>query len=160
MSNLTNNRLNVAMTAAQVTAVKNALQTIATNMPFLLGLTIEERIALPKINISNKVFTEDAINAVANNIGILPSYISATSMQLDYQLFTQLDELLGLMRQMVERMEDTQMLAGSEAYVAALSSYKLFSAAAGAGLSGADTITESLRVRFIQASNPDTSSDS
>jgi len=151
MSNLTNNRLNVTMTAAQVTAVKTALQTIATNMPFLIGLTTEERIAIPKINVSNKVFTEDAINAVANNAGILPAYISATGMQNDYQLFNQLDELLGLMRQLIEKAEDTQMLAGSEAFVAALSSYKLFGAAAEAGLLGADTIVDSLRQRFISS---------
>jgi hypothetical protein len=154
MSNLTNNRLNVTMTAAQVTAVKTALQTIATNMPFLIGLTTEERIAIPKINVNNKAFTEDAINAVVNNGGILPSYISAAGMQSDYQLFTQLDELLGLMRQLVEKAEDTQMLAGSEAFVAALSSYKLFGAAADAGLVGADAIVDSLRQRFISSGTP------
>lgn len=154
MSNLTNNRLNVTMTAAQVTAVKTALQTIATNMPFLIGLTVEERIAIPKINVSNKAFTEDAINAVANNAGILPAYINATTMQNDYQLFIQLDELLGLMRQLVEKAEDTQMLAGSEAFVAALSSYKLFGAAAEAGLTGADAIVDSLRQRFIAPGTP------
>ncbi|WP_412476482.1 hypothetical protein [Flavobacterium sp. TBRC 19031] len=156
MSNLTNNRLNVTMTAAQVTAVKTALQTIATNMPFLVGLTVEERVALPKINVSNKAFTEDAINAVANNAGILPAYINATTMQNDYQLFIQLDELLGLMRQLVEKAEDTQMLAGSEAFVAALSSYKLFGAAADAGLVGADAIVDSLRQRFIAPGTPET----
>ncbi|WP_412464286.1 hypothetical protein [Flavobacterium mekongense] len=154
MSNLTNNRLNVTMTAAQVTAVKTALQTIATNMPFLIGLTVEERIAIPKINVSNKAFTEDAINAVANNAGILPVYINATTMQNDYQLFVQLDELLGLMRQLVEKAEDTQMLAGSEAFVAALSSYKLFGAAAESGLTGADAIVDSLRQRFIAPGTP------
>lgn len=156
MSNLTNNRLNVTMTAAQVTAVKTALQTIASNMPFLVGLTVEERVALPKINVSNKAFTEDAINAVANNAGILPAYINATTMQNDYQLFIQLDELLGLMRQLVEKAEDTQMLAGSEAFVAALSSYKLFGAAADAGLVGADAIVDSLRQRFIAPGTPET----
>lgn len=154
MSNLTNNRLSVTMTPAQVTAVKTALQTIATNMPFLIGLTTEERIAIPKINVNNKAFTEDAINAVVNNAGILPAYINAVSMQSDYQLFTQLDELLGLMRQLVEKAEDTQMLAGSEAFVAALSSYKLFGAAADAGLVGADAIVDSLRQRFITSGTP------
>ena len=47
MSNLTNNRLNITATAAQITAVKTAIQTISTNMPFLIGLTVEERVALP-----------------------------------------------------------------------------------------------------------------
>ena len=63
MANLTNNRLNVVATAAQIASVKAALTTIDTNLPFLIGLTTEERILLPAINVDNKVFTEDAINA-------------------------------------------------------------------------------------------------
>jgi hypothetical protein len=149
MSNLTNNRLNVVMTDQQVAAVKTAIQTIATNMPFLIGLTTDERIGLPKINVSNKAFAEDALNAVSNNAGMLPVFINVQQMQNDYKLFTQLDELLGVFRQLLEKAEDTQMLAGSEAYVAALTSYKLFMAASDAGIVGADAIVNSLRQRFV-----------
>lgn len=150
MSNLTNNRVNITMTAAQITAVKIALQTIQTNMPFLLGLTIDERRFLPKINVVNKAFTEDAINAVANNSASIPAYLNVAQMQNDMLLFTQLDELATLFRQLLEKTEDTQMLAGSEAYVAALASYKLFAAAAESGVSGADAIYEGLKMRFNQ----------
>ena len=80
MANLTNNRINTAATAAQVTAVKTALQTIAANLPFLVGLTTEERIALPSINVSNKAFTEDAINAGVNSPTLIPSYVSVVTM--------------------------------------------------------------------------------
>ena len=55
MSNLTNNRVNITATAAQLTAVKTALQTITANLPFLIGLTTEERIALPSIDVNNKL---------------------------------------------------------------------------------------------------------
>ena len=82
------------------------------------------------------------------------SSASVAAMQADYQLFTQLDELLGLVRQVLERLEDTQMLAGSEAYVAALSAYKLFTAAADAGIAGADAIADSLRQRFVSSASP------
>ncbi len=64
---LTNNRLSVAPTAAQITAVKGAFATIFTNLPFLIGLTPDEREKLPKIDVTNKVFTEDAIKAINNN---------------------------------------------------------------------------------------------
>ena len=55
MSNLSNNRLNTTATAAQIAAVKTALQTISTNLPFLIGLTTDERIALPAINFLRKL---------------------------------------------------------------------------------------------------------
>ena len=148
MANITNNRLSITMTAAQITAVKTAIQTIQTNMPFLLGLTMEERSSLPKINVANKAVTEDAINAMVNNPTLLPAYFNVAEMQKDMTLFAQLDELNILINQLAERVSDTQMLAGSEAYVSALAAYRNFEAAANAGVSGADTIYDLLKSRF------------
>ena len=148
MSNLTNNRLNITATAAQITAVKTALQTINTNMPFLIGLTVDERIALPAIDVNNKAFTEDAINAAVNNPSLVASYLSVPNMQNDMALYTQLDEIKGLVNQLLEKIEDTQLLAGSEAYVSALAFYKLVGAAAEAGVAGADAVADLLRARF------------
>lgn len=148
MANLANNRIDIVMSNEQVQAVKNAFKTIQENMPFLLGLTVDERVALPKINVSNKAFTEDAIHAIVNNAELLPSYIKVEAMKNDLNLFMQLDELTGIARQLVEKMEDTQMLAGSEAYVSALAAYKLFGAAAESGLLGSDAIYDSLKARF------------
>ena len=148
MANLSNNRLNITATTEQITAVKAALQTITTNLPFLLGLTIDERVALPAINVNNKAFTEDAINAGVNNSSLIPSYVSVATMQNDMMLFSQLDEIIILTKQLLEKLEDTQLLAGSEAYTSALTLYKLFGAAADAGVPGADAITAQLKQRF------------
>jgi hypothetical protein len=148
MANLTNNRLNITATAAQITAVKAAIQTINTNLPFLIGLTVEERVALPAINVNNKAFTEDAINAGVNNPSLVPTYVSVANMQTDMLLFNQLDEIKGLVNQLLERIEDTQLLAGSESYVSGLALYKLFTAAADAGVPGADAIVALLKTRF------------
>jgi hypothetical protein len=148
MANLTNNRINTTATAAQITAVKTALQTITTNLPFLVGLTTEERVALPSINVSNKAFTEDAISAGINNPALIPSYVSVGNMQNDMLLFTQLDEIILVTKQLLEKMEDTQLLVGSEAYASALTLYKLFGSAADAGVAGTDAIVSQLKQRF------------
>src|SRR3954468_12544027 len=148
MANLTNNRINISATAAQITAVKTALQTISTNLPFLTGLTIEERTALPAINVTNKAFTEDAINAGVNNAALIPSYVSVPNMQNDLLLFSQLDEIIGVVKQLLEKLEDTQLLAGSEAYTSAFTLYKLFTSASEAGVAGSDAVVTQLKQRF------------
>lgn len=151
MSNLLNNRVNATATAAQLTAVKAAFQTIITNLPFLVGLTADERKSLNTIDVNNKAFTEDAVNAAVNNPTLVPSYLSVTNMQNDLTLFTQLDELSVLANQLCERIEDTKMLAGSEAYSVALALYKSFGSAADAGVQGADSIVEQLKKRFASS---------
>ncbi|OYX84935.1 MAG: hypothetical protein B7Y83_06470 [Flavobacteriales bacterium 32-34-25] len=148
MSNLLNNRVNTTATAAQLTAVKAAFQTILTNLPFLVGLTADERKSLNAIDVNNKAFTEDALNAAVNNATLVPGYISVPNMQSDLTLFAQMDEISGLANQLCERIEDTKMLAGSEAYNTALSLYKSFGTAADAGVLGADSIVDKLKTRF------------
>ena len=124
-------------------------------MPFLVGLTIDERSSLSKINVSNKAFTDDAISAGVNNASLIPSYLSVTAMQNDMTLFNQLDDLEGIANQLCERIQDTRILAGSEAYMSALALYRLFGSAAEAGVPGADTIVDHLKERFNQStSNP------
>jgi len=151
MSNLLNNRVNTVATAAQITAVKAAFQTILTNMPFLVGLTTDERKTLNAIDVNNKAFTEDALAAAVNNPTLVPGYLSVPNLQSDLTLFTQLDEISGLANQLCERVEDTRMLAGSEAYNVALSLYKSFGSAADAGVIGADSIVDKLKTRFASS---------
>jgi hypothetical protein len=148
MSNLTNNRIDTVISDADLAKVNAALNDIESTLSFLKGLTVEERIQLPKINVANKSFTQDAINAVVNNGTMLPAYLDQTAMQNDMNLYNQLDKLAGRIRQVLEKIDDTQMLAGSEAFVAALTAYKLFSAAAAAGIPGSDAIYDTLRERF------------
>ena len=153
MSNLTNNRIDTVMTPAQVTDVKNAITAINTAISFSVSLTAEERMTLPKISVANKSFTEDAINALDNNAAIFPAYLNVGQMQNDLKLYQQLDELATILRQTLERIEDTRILAGSEAYVAALTVYKIVGAAAKAGIEGSETIYEQLRERFTTSTN-------
>lgn len=152
MSNSLENRIDITMTPAQVTAVKAAIQTMETNMPFLLGITAEQRIGIPKINVANKAFVEDAINAMTNNASWLPSYLDVNKLKTDLTLFYQLDELAQLLRRMLEKVEDTQTLAGSESYVSALVAYRVFEAAASAGVPGADAVYAQLKERFTFSS--------
>lgn len=148
MANLQNNRLNVTATAEQMTAVKTALQTINTNLPFLVGLTDTERSSLSSMDVNNKTFTEDALNSANNNPTLVPAYINVANLQNDLTLFSQLDEILLLARQLCERIEDTKILAGSEAYEAARLFYQASKTAAEAGVPGADAVVSQLSARF------------
>jgi hypothetical protein len=146
--NITINRLNTTMSEADMSAVKKFFENIYALMPFLIGLTTDERISLPKINEGNKVFVGDSINALANNASMLPAYLNVSDIRSDLTLYEQLDELEGIALQLVEKIQDTRMLCGSEAYASSLTAYRLFEAAASAGLPGADSVYNALKQRF------------
>ena len=146
--NITINRLNTVMPDADIAEVKGFIKNIYGKMPFLIGLTNDERVTLPKISENNKVFVGDSINAVVNNAPMLPSYLNVADIKSDLTLYEQLDELEMLALQLVEKIQDTRMLCGSVAYVSSLAAYRLFEAAAMAGIPGADAIYDALKQRF------------
>lgn len=146
--NITINRLNTTMSEADITTVKKYFNSMYSLMPFLIGLTTDERITLPKINEGNKVFVADSINALVNNAPMLPAYLNVADIKTDLTLYEQLDELEGIALQLVEKIQDTRMLCGSEAYASSLTAYRLFEAAASAGLPGADSVYNALKQRF------------
>lgn len=152
---ITNNRINYVIAEKDMDALRAAYETINNILlPFIQPLTIEERIALPKIDVSNKAFVKDAITAIKNNSHFLPEYFTGEMVENDYELFEQLEEIKGLNRSVDEKIEDTQMLAGSESYVNSLTAYRLFGAAALAGLDGADSVYSALKTRFSQKEKP------
>ncbi len=153
MANLTNNRISVTLTPEAEQQVRTGLSMIQEAMPFLVGLTPSERVSLPKINVSNKAFTEDALNVAANNPSLLPSFVKVDEMRNDLTLFGKLDELIVVLQQILEKLTDTQMLAGSEAYASALAVYKIAGAASDAGIEGAKAVYDQLKERFTRISS-------
>jgi hypothetical protein len=148
MSTVANNRISVTIDPFVLNQVKEAFQNLNNLLPFLIGLNPEERMALPKINVANKQFVSDALVAIQNNQQLFPIYLSGVELHKDFTLYNQLDELVTLSSQLSEKLRDTQILAGSEAFVTSLSIYKLMEAASNAGMPGADTIYEQLAERF------------
>ncbi len=148
MNNITNNRVSASMSPEDFNAVKQAIQEIRYRMPFLLGLTVEERKKLPKISRSNKLFVSDSVEVVRENQEVMPYYLTNGELEKDYVLFQQLGEILFPLQQLFERVRDTQILAGSEAYQTSLVVYKLVRVAAEAGMPGMDTAYAKLKVRF------------
>jgi len=148
MTTVANNRISVTINEQVLAQVKGAFLTINEHLPFLIGLNNEEKQTLPKMNVANKQFVYDALMTMNNNQSLFPAYLDPIEMNKDYVLYTQLDELLVLGQQLCEKIRDTQILAGSEAYVSALSVYKMVGAAAQAGMPGIDTIYDQLAERF------------
>ncbi|MNU55581.1 hypothetical protein D3C71_446630 [compost metagenome] len=148
MSGINNNRVNAVMTSDQLANIKTLFAAIQAQLPFLVGLSPAERMSLPKINVGNKTFSEDAGNALRNSPQLFPSFLSADMLQNDLNLFNQLDEISAICRQLSERIEDTRILAGSEAYTTALSIYRIAEAASIAGMPGSKAVYQQLKERF------------
>lgn len=159
MSNYLNNRVSAKLNPKQVVDAKSHLEAFKNMLPFLIGLTPSERMKMTKIRRDNKLFVEDTIRALEEFPQILPSYVDKAELELDYDLFNTLDGIEEILMQLLQRVRDTRMMAGSEAILASLMAYRLFKMAAAAGVPGAQTASERMGIRFEGIGNSSSSDD-
>ena len=142
------NRISTVLDDAKIADIRKKFDELEAALSFIIGLTIDERVNMPKINVANRTFVMDSQAALQTNASFMPAYVNVPEMGKDITMYNQLEEFTQRAAQLSEKLGDTQMLAGSEAYLTSLAAYRLFEAAAKAGLPGADAIYDSLKVRF------------
>lgn len=150
------NQISVTITEETIGQVIDLIQQINELMPFLTGLTPDQRKRLPKIDKRNKIFVNDVESAIKNDSSLLPSYVDPEEMSKDLKLYEQLEDLMTPLSYLYDRVRDTQMLAGSEAYSSALMVYNMVKAADKAGVPGANNLYNQLKGRFDRSSSIDT----
>ena len=113
------NRISATLTAAQRTAVLDAVETIRTNLPFLLDLSPEDRRELFKLGDKSRTFVLTARDAARQFPDALPASFDLAAFEQDVDLYEALSEPLLALRDVLERIDDTRMLAGVDAMAAA-----------------------------------------
>ncbi len=152
MSNVTNNRINATITAADLDKLSQALKLIAEVLNnYTVALTVEERSSLLGMDEENLVFAQDTAKQAALLLDKLSpeSQLIVTNLKSDLDLWNTIDGLLkGQVGSIVQRMEDTRRLTGHESYGAALALYKIFQDMAAIGIEGLQAPLNVLEPRF------------
>jgi len=148
---MTDNRVSANLSPEDIAAVQEAIVTLKQKLPFLIGLTKEERISMLKMGDKSRAFVQKTMELVKQNQDFLPRSFDVEEMQKDVNLFNDLYPILLSLQQLNERVEDTLMVVGSEAYAAALVAYRYAKDAnMGAGLDG---VLDDIGRRFARKSS-------
>ncbi|MBK7873674.1 MAG: hypothetical protein IPJ74_24950 [Saprospiraceae bacterium] len=142
------NRISATLTPEQVEAIRSLAQQMEAYMPFLISLSPEERQSLPKSADKTVSFLGKSLDYSQHNPQFLPAFMDVYEFDKDVNISEILLSLARPLRALVEKMEDTAMLASSEAYIAALFFYRAVKAAAKLKVPGAQAIYDDLKVRF------------
>ena len=148
MANLTENKLNTIISAADLATIATSINTIASKLP-AGSLTDDQRLSFKGIDIENKIFVEDVITELqVSGTGIIPVYINSSFIQNDLALFEQLDGVETNLKNVLQKISDLKRIAGDEAYGMALATYRMYDGANQAGISGAKQSYDKLKMRF------------
>lgn len=147
-TNMNDNRISATLAAAAITNILAAIQTIRTNLPFLIEIGEQERMELPKLGEKTVGFDEKSAAYMASNPEFLPAFILIAEVNKDRALRTAMLQFFPQLKQLFDQVSDTMMVLGSELYMADLGYYQSSKEAARRGRPGAETIYNDLQSRF------------
>jgi hypothetical protein len=142
------NRISITISEEALANITKAITDIGKNLPVLINLSAEVRQAIPKMGDKSVAFVNKNLEYAKQNPKVVPSFLDLIEFEKDALAVDNLKRVLIPLQQLVEKLEDTILLAGSEAYTAALIFYYAVKGAAKAGEPGMKTVYEDLQSRF------------
>lgn len=136
------NNISAAMTAAQKTAIKAAIETIKSNIPALVNLSVQERKALRKVSKKRLGYVKDVLDGSKANPSSISPVINMAEFEKDSIYFSDMSEVTALLKPLCEMLEDTTIAVGSEAIRTADQCYKNLKANAKGNVSVKDTVAK------------------
>ncbi|MDR2116244.1 MAG: hypothetical protein LBP87_07675 [Planctomycetaceae bacterium] len=131
---------------AQALAQAEALRQLLA--PYITPLTPTQRHTIAKMGDKTFAFVEKAYELAQSNPEFVPPFLNMPEFAIDFSDANNLEPLFVAVEQLRSGVDDTQMLAGSEAYHAALVYYNSVKEAATQNVAGAKAVYDALRVRF------------
>jgi hypothetical protein len=125
--------------------LKDIIETLA---PYTINLTPEQRRERLKLGDKSLAFNEKSFDYAKSNPILVPPYLDMSMFEIDMKDTLGLRVLLVTAQQLTMAIDDTMMIAGSEAYSASLTFYNAVKQAAKQNVPGAKAIYNELQERY------------
>jgi hypothetical protein len=143
---MSENRVSISMPQEQNESIVKAFTTVLDILtPICVTLTPEQRQQILKMGPATIPFVNAVNSHAQQNPQFVPSYIDAVELNKDVVAVKELTMIYNLLAKIVQLLEDTIMLAGSEAMVASLPIYQSVKLAAKNNVPGAEVIYNVLK---------------
>ncbi|WP_461787763.1 hypothetical protein [Pedobacter sp.] len=144
------NQISAAITAAQSTDVMKNIDSITQTLKdaLIINLTADDRSHMLKMGDKTLAFVQKALEYATQNEALCPAFLDLTEAKKDYELAAGLQAIRQRVSLLLRAIEDAEMVAGSEAYDAALIFYNSVKGAARSNIAGSQAIADDLKVRF------------
>ena len=142
------NKISVTVSPEVLVNVNKAIETIGQSFPFMINLKKDERRTLLKMGDKSIAFVNKSFDYARQNPAVSPVYLNMPEFEKDVVVVNTLTSVKHSLLQIIEKLDDTSLQAGSEAFNAALIFYNAVKGAARAGEPGMKTIYNDLQSRF------------
>lgn len=143
------NRISITITDAQKTTfIQSAADIAGQTTNWQVKMNKEEIKSLPKIADGRIPCVQKIAQYAVSNPEFLPPFADVPEFLKDFESFMNLREMVRPLRQVVDGLENSMFVCGSEAWEFARNYYKTVQFNAKMGVPGAQTIYDDLRPLF------------
>jgi hypothetical protein len=143
---MTQNLISMSFSADDLATIDAAVAALEEKLVRLIELSVDERRQLNKMGDKSEAACRQTLIVLAQNPQILPPSFDLAEAQRDLATLDQLRPFAVRIRQLADRIDDTEMALGSDILSSALEGYALAKAAGkGAAL---DAMRESMAQRY------------
>ncbi len=145
------NLVSYSFTEADFTVLKQQISEIHDKIEgFAIELHIDNKRELKTLGDRSLPFTEQAFLFATQQKNLVPAFVSMEEFSKDLNLFKQSKELIKLLEVTIERLNDTYIAAGSDAFSTARKIYDSVKSAVKGNIPGAAVAYDELKKRYIR----------
>jgi hypothetical protein len=122
------NLLSTEIPNRDIKEILEAINFINEKLPELVTLTQEELAALPKMGVDTINFVTENLKEAQNKPAIVPENVDVDEITKDVELIKAIFKILDPLKNLEKKLEDSALLAGSEAYLPSISIYNAMKA--------------------------------
>ena len=154
---MADNRISLKINDEKLVRINDALTVLETELgPNLITLTKEDRKSILRLGDKSQAFVDKAYEVAKLDATIVTPLVSIEEFGIDLESLKLFRNLNYRLEKLASDMDDSEALAGHEAYQAALQTYALFKNAAKMGHPGAKAMVDQLKERFPRVSKKKT----
>ena len=120
------------------------LSEVDALLPFTIKISAKERRRVSALGKKTRGFVEAALKYSKTQPQIIPVYLDMAKKTQDMELFLQISELLSVLGPIYEKLRETSMVSGAEAYHSARIYYDAVKVAVKSGQPGSEVIAKEL----------------
>lgn len=124
------NKISTTISKKDIKEIQDAINFIDDKLPDLDTLTSEERAALPKMEKNTINFVLESLVEAEKYPEQIPQNIEVDEIRKDVELINSIYKILDPLQKLAKKLEDSALLAGSEAYLPSIGIYNAMKAEA------------------------------
>lgn len=122
---MSQNLVSIQFSQDDIATLDGAISALESTLTHLTDLSNEQRRTLTKMGDKSEAFCRQALNVLAQNPQVVPAGLDLAEAQRDLQALDVLRSRTARLRQLLGRMEDTELALGSDVMTASLNGYAL-----------------------------------